>query len=246
MNINPIIGVLLSASLIITPYSEPGCTQIETVSVETEPGCIEEALPSSYQLDVTYISQLPELPTGCEVTALTTVLNYLGYDVDKCDMADNYMPKGNIYYTDPDYAFMGDPHDYIKGWGCFAPAIVTTATNYFNTIGSNKDIALNISGIDLDTLCRGIYDFQRPAIIWASNDMHPITKGKSWYVNGKKITWRNYNHCLVLIGWDEENYIVSDPLKGIVSYNKELFNQRYEENQKNVVFIFDKETLDVE
>ena len=35
------------------------------------------------------LNQLPELPTGCEVTSLTMVLNYLGYDADKTDIAAN-------------------------------------------------------------------------------------------------------------------------------------------------------------
>lgn len=42
------------------------------------------AVRSSYKrLDVECVLQNPELPTGCEITALTTVLNYLGYNVDK-------------------------------------------------------------------------------------------------------------------------------------------------------------------
>src|SRR5690606_26676624 len=34
-------------------------------------------------LNVPIISQLPELPTGCEITAVTMMLQYLGLDVDK-------------------------------------------------------------------------------------------------------------------------------------------------------------------
>lgn len=37
--------------------------------------------------DFPIIIQNPELPTGCEITALTMVLNYYGYPADKIVMA---------------------------------------------------------------------------------------------------------------------------------------------------------------
>ena len=51
------------------------------------------------------INQHPELPTGCEATALTMVLNYYGFGADKLDIADNYLPKGPVGSTDFRVAF---------------------------------------------------------------------------------------------------------------------------------------------
>ena len=67
------------------------------------------------------IGQHPELPTGCEATALTMVLNYYGFPADKMDIAVNYLPKGPIGSTDFRKAFLGDPRN---SWsrGCYAPA----------------------------------------------------------------------------------------------------------------------------
>lgn len=42
--------------------------------------------------DFPIIYQMPELPTGCEITAMTMVLNYYGYSVDKVQMATQYLP----------------------------------------------------------------------------------------------------------------------------------------------------------
>ncbi len=42
--------------------------------------------------DFEIIRQMPELPTGCEITALTMMLNYYGYSVDKMTMASEYLP----------------------------------------------------------------------------------------------------------------------------------------------------------
>ena len=62
---------------------------------------------------------MPELPTGCEITALTMVLNYYGYAADKTVMASKYLPvraaglhygaDGMLYGNDMDEYFIGDP-----------------------------------------------------------------------------------------------------------------------------------------
>lgn len=74
--------------------------------------------------------QNPELPTGCEITALTTVLNYLGYDVDKLTLADNFLDKGRVGETSPYKAFVGNPRDE-DACGAFAPVIVNSAKDIY-------------------------------------------------------------------------------------------------------------------
>lgn len=55
---------------------------------------------SQFKLDVEPVLQLPELPTGCEITSLATVLNYYGYDISKTQLADEYMERGDkIIFT---------------------------------------------------------------------------------------------------------------------------------------------------
>ena len=50
--------------------------------------------------DFPIINQMPELPTGCEITALTMVLDHYGYPVDKTVMASEYLPTASAdrYY----------------------------------------------------------------------------------------------------------------------------------------------------
>ena len=64
---------------------------------------------ASAHLNVEFLSQKPELPTGCEITSLTTVLNYLGYDVSKETMANEYLPKCDISEVSFWDYFLGDP-----------------------------------------------------------------------------------------------------------------------------------------
>ena len=73
------------------------------------------------------LNQLPELPTGCEVTSLTMVLNYLGYDADKTDIAANYLEKGDYPDANPNTTFVGTPFDKAS-YGCFAPVITDCAS----------------------------------------------------------------------------------------------------------------------
>ena len=91
------------------------------------------AVRSSYKrLDVECVLQNPELPTGCEITALTTVLNYLGYNVDKLTMADYYLDKGKMGEVSPYKAFVGNPRDE-DSCGAFAPVLVNSATKYLKS-----------------------------------------------------------------------------------------------------------------
>ena len=47
-----------------------------------------------YQLDTEELFQNPELPTGCESVALTAALQYLKFDLEKTDIAENYLTYG--------------------------------------------------------------------------------------------------------------------------------------------------------
>lgn len=62
-----------------------------TTTTERKPDLVKE-VPAEHVLDVDVIYQRPELPTGCEVTSLTALLQYLGFDVDKTTMAEDFLP----------------------------------------------------------------------------------------------------------------------------------------------------------
>ena len=115
-------------------------TQSETVAVGLESAQIFAEVKKSdsgTQLtDFDIIEQYPELPTGCEITAMTMVLNYYGYQVNKVTMALDYMPKvqaefyrsedGRLMGPDLENFFVGDPTEET-GYICGTGAIVTAA-----------------------------------------------------------------------------------------------------------------------
>ncbi|OTA75193.1 N-acetylmuramoyl-L-alanine amidase [Limosilactobacillus reuteri] len=74
--------------------------------------------------DVEVISQLPELPTGCEITAVTMMLRYAGYDVNKVQLA-NIMPRSN----NGDYGFVGNPFS-PSGWWIFPTGIAPVVDRF--------------------------------------------------------------------------------------------------------------------
>jgi uncharacterized protein YvpB len=196
------------------------------------------------------ILQNPELPTGCEATSLTMVLNYFGYNVSKATIAGEYLPQSTNFYVSngrrygPDCAttFPGNPFTEY-GYGCLAPAIVTTANNYLSAYGNGHTTVSNISGSSPTQL----YDYVKkgiPVIVWATMGMQKPYQGDNWYTpSGKLIQWTSREHCLVLVGYNNNSAILNDPLVGrAVSYPRQTFETRYAQMGSQAVVITDNST----
>lgn len=181
----------------------------------------------SVRLGVDFLAQNPELPTGCEITSLTTVLNYLGYDVSKVEMADNYLEKSSVVPSNFWKVFLGDPKSK-SGFGCYAQPI-TDAANKYLTEQNSDYVAYNMSGTKFEDLLSEV-EAGRPVVIWGTMSMKAPYTTYKWNVDGVSIQWIAPEHCLVLIGYDIDRNvaIMSDPQKGIVEYNLETVKSRYE------------------
>lgn len=184
------------------------------------------------------IYQEPELPTGCEITSLAIVLNYLGYDISKTELAQNYLEKDYSGKAGFDQAFIGDP-SWDAGYGCFAPVIVKAAQQFLN----EHDMlytAWDISGTEFKELYEYI-DKDIPVIIWCSMDLIDVYKNFSHYdANGREIYWYDNEHCMVLCGYDKDENTVTaaDPLSGIIKYNADRFEYIYDQLEKQTVIIY--------
>ena len=185
------------------------------------------------------INQKPELPCGCEITSLTMVLNYYDIEADKCDLADNYLPKGNIGSTDYNKAFIGNPRD-SSSYGCYAPVIKTTANGYLKAKNS-KIRATDISGKEFKELLPYVDD-GTPVIIWGTIGCKPGSYTTTWVVDGNEIKWYAPEHCMVLVGYTSKKVFVADPLEGkIVGYERTTFVERYKSLGKQAVVLQEKE-----
>lgn len=200
---------------------------------------------NSVYIDMENVLQLPELPVGCEITALTILLRYCGFDADKTDLARNYLPKGVNYRTEDgkvykdsffDY-FIGDP--FSRGYGCFANAIEKAANAYIADHGGGFTVK-NISGAHPDVL----YDYLAagtPVLCWATDGMIEPEYYETWYDydTGEQLDWYLNEHCFVLAGFNMSGDLVTlnDPMKGIIDYNINRFETRYEQMHRQAIVI---------
>lgn len=212
-----------------TPASKPEeeTTTLPPVIMETKSAKIEFAC----------IMQNPELPTGCEITSLTMVLNHLGIAAEKCDMADNWLPKGEIGKVHPNDYFLGNPRS-DRSYGCYAPVIVNTANTYLQAVGRTDLGVYNLTGSRFEDILLEI-DKGNPVIIWATIGMAEPRYTTTWNLNGQKFTWKANEHCLVLTGYDTaaNKVYVADPLKGNITYSLTTFKDRFEKMYSQAVVI---------
>lgn len=210
-----------------------------TVSETTEPIVTELFVrPDSYSLyDINCIYQEPQLPTGCEITSLTMLLNYFGFDVSKTEMASDFLTKDYKGDVGFDKAFIGDPTWY-DGYGCFAPVIAEAGQKYLATQDTDYQ-AVDISGKSLDEL----YDYiahDVPVVTWCSMDLIDVYKHFCFYdAEGNEVYWYDNEHCVLLCGYDTESntVTVADPLNGIVKYNAGRFEEIYDELERQAVIL---------
>ena len=186
-------------------------TKNMNVSLSTQP--IEKtqvAETTNIQLPVANIYQNPELPQGCEITSLAIVLNYHGYNADKCDLSDNYLPKWSDLSGDPEYYYLREPRS--DGYYCFAGALMSTINNYNADMGTNVSYK-NLSGSSAEALYSEI-DNNNPVIVWGT------LKWQNPYVlNG---LYQNL-HCMVLSGYTNDTVTITDPIYGVTTISKATF-----------------------
>lgn len=208
---------------------------------------------NSVYIDMENILQLPELPVGCEITALTILLRHCGFDAEKTDMAKNYLPiswgnaryEGDKTYKDSFFNyFIGDP--FGRGYGCFSGAIEKAANAYISDNGGGF-VVKNISGAHPDIL----YDYLAegtPVLCWATDGMIEPEYYETWYDNetGEQLDWYLNEHCFVLAGFNMDADIVTlnDPMKGIIDYNINKFETRYDQMHRQAIVILPEESAE--
>jgi uncharacterized protein YvpB len=228
-------SVVANDSSVVYESGETVATKEATISKEQAIANIQDAYKNKEKayIDVKWLSQYPELPTGCEITSLTTVLNYYGYDVSKVDMARKYLKKGSGSFRN---MFVGNP-ERDDGFGCYAKPIVDAANKYFKT-SQNKANAVNLSNSTFETLL-GYVAMDTPVLVWNTIGMSEPQKTASWDTEDGTVTWISPEHCVVLIGYDKIKKVVyvSDPMEGIIERDLNVFKQRYEQMCKQAVYV---------
>ena len=191
-------------------------------------------LPSTVQLEVENILQNPELPNGCEITSAAIVLNYLGFDIDKVTLAENYLPMHIPYWeADPTVEFMGNPADELSFY-CLPGAINTAVNAYLDEQNSSYN-ALDITGAEPAEL--EMYLAQgTPVLVWATRAFTEPLYNYTFTMDDGSWPYAN-SHRLVLTGYDEDNYYFADPMQEITEIDRNTFALRYEQLGSHAVVI---------
>lgn len=216
----------------------------DSVSPTLKAPVVHADVGASAYIEVASVMQTPELPTGCEVTSLTMLLNHIGFDVDKLTLADEYLPKGEYRKADFNKVFVGNPRSR-QAYGCTANVIAETAENFLMDYDTDdKWQVVNITGCSPEMLYSAVKSGD-PVVVWGSINMGEIIKDHVTWTDeetGNTVSWVGGEHCLLLTGYDmKENLVyVNDPLRGQVSYDMKTFEKRFEELDRNAVIIVAK------
>lgn len=137
---------------------------------------------SSFRLNnVPLIGQRPQLPTGCEITAVTMMINY----ASKKKYSKIYMAKKMPRSSNPNKGFVGNPFKK-SGWYIFPPALLKLVRHY---LGSSK----LFTGKSTSYLKKYLKTKKRPIVVYVGKiDGFP-------------------NHAVTLTGFSKSRIYFNDP-----------------------------------
>ncbi len=194
-----------------------------------------------------YIDQTKQYPTGCESVSAVMLLQYLGIPVLVDDFIEKYLKKepmvsrqGRLYGPDPFQYFAGSPYD-IDSFGCYPPVIVEAMNRVFAEFHFGKR-AVDASGMPTGELLGRFIDRDLPVVFWASIDLKETVPGPKWYLqDGTLFSWISNEHCMLLVGYDEESYYFNDPWMnhGCIAYPKGIVEKRHREQREMAVALKD-------
>ena len=134
--------------------------------------------------------------------------------------------EGRLYGPDPNRYFCGSPYDE-NSFGCYAPVICKALKKVLDCSYEVVDE----TGTDMDTLIRTYIDHGMPVIFWACIDMREPIRGPEWklFETGETFTWISNEHCMLLVGYDEDGYYFNDPYEnhGVIRYDKKTVEDRH-------------------
>lgn len=167
-------------------------------------------------LEVPLLSQLPELPRGCEVTSLAMLLQYESVKVGKMELAKNIKkdptPKTyqneRIHFGNPNVGFVGDMYSYSKpGYGVYNQPIEELANRYL------PNRVVNLTGKDFSEIVNQIINDQPVWVITNTTFRElPESQFETWMTIQGEIEITYKEHSVVITGFDEKFIYFNDPL----------------------------------
>ncbi|WP_194841346.1 C39 family peptidase [Salinibacillus xinjiangensis] len=162
------------------------------------------------------VSQMPELPRGCEVTSLAMLLGHAGVQVDKMTLAKEikkdptpYTKKnGQVHFGNPYDGFVGDMYSFDNpGLGVYHGPIAELGEKYL------PGRIVDLTGQSFDAVYQQL-DKGKPVWVETTSWFSYVPESE-WYTwntpSGKiKITYKL--HSVLVTGYDENYIYFNDPL----------------------------------
>jgi uncharacterized protein YvpB len=175
-------------------------------------------LPASVDLTVPAVDQWPTLPNGCEVTALSMLLDYEGIKVSNVTLAGEIAraktPRQvvngqTVRWGDPNNGFVGSMRDFDDGYGVYNGPIAALASKY---LGTDVDDQTGCrSRVLWDDLASG-----RPVVVWTNVwfEYLPSYDWETWQSDHGPITASMEEHAVLLVGYSAHHVYVNNPENG--------------------------------
>jgi len=238
-----VFSILLYAKITGQAWFEPSASIVyaETLSGKEHPPAVPAAgqapaapapLASSARIEAPIVKQKPELPSGCEVTALTMLLQFYGLPKDKIELAaemkhDTTPLKRNAdgsiaYWGNPNLGFVGDATGASKGFGIYHSALFDLLHRYVPT-------AVDLTAQSWDKVEQQLRE-GIPAVVWTTIDYQVPDRWVVWDTPIGPIQTTFMEHAVLLVGFDEQHVYINDPLsgKGQVELDKAQFISTWE------------------
>lgn len=130
------------------------------------------------------ISQRPEMPTGCEITAVTMMINFAGKNITK-DQAARIMPRS----LNPNKGFIGSPYKkFPLGFWVAPDGVKPVVKHYFGT-------ATNMTNFSISAINRKLIR-SHLVVVWVG-----------WFDGFS-------NHAITLTGYHGNTLYYNDPWTG--------------------------------
>ncbi|MBO0450843.1 C39 family peptidase [Enterococcus sp. MJM16] len=154
------------------------------------------------------------LENGCEITALSMLLNYYDYGTNKNDLAEllNYVP---VYENEAE-EIRGNPHEgfvgnIYTGYEAMGVAVEPIAEVAEKIVSKKQSVVAssNTEFTDLETL------IQKGTPVWVITTVDfkiPTAKDfRTWETTSGEVTVSPLCHSVVIVGVDDQNVYVNDP-----------------------------------
>jgi len=187
--------------------------------------------------NIATINQYPNYYSGCEAVALTILLKYYNVDVSPLDIISNlktgkypYYENDVMYGGNPELEYVGNPRTK-EGHGVYENPIADVAEIY-------KSGIIRKNNFEFSEVLQ-LVKTNHPVMVWTSMDLLLPYISKSWIYKptGETILWKANEHAVVVIGYNDNYVVISDPIGGKIKYqSRSVFEQRYNYFGKKALF----------